>query len=112
MVVAAGLGGENDKESWRIQKRDKNTTASPNAGYTIGAMAGALETQLAKPGHYSLGDEGEITPDDIFKALRIMKVTALLFGLVIVVPIVALQVYVIGNAATWLTDLMVKPVKT
>ncbi len=96
MVVAAGLVGENAKESWRILKRDKNNTASPNAGYTISAMAGALETQLAKPGHYALGDEGAIAPDDIFKALRIMEVTAILFGLVLVVPIVALRLYVIG----------------
>ncbi len=97
MVLAAGLIGENAKESWRILKRDKNTTSSPNAGYTIGAMAGALETQLAKPGHYSLGDEGEITPDDIFKALRIMEVTSLLFGLVIVVPIVALSTFAVSG---------------
>jgi adenosylcobinamide-phosphate synthase len=96
MVIAAGIVGENAKESWRILKRDRNTTASPNAGYTIGAMAGALETQLSKSGHYTLGDEGPITPDDIFKALRIMEVTALLFGLVIVVPIVALRIYIIG----------------
>jgi cobalamin biosynthesis protein CobD/CbiB len=41
MVVAAGLVGENAKESWRILKRDRNKLASPNAGYTIGAMAGA-----------------------------------------------------------------------
>jgi adenosylcobinamide-phosphate synthase len=96
MVVAAGLVGENAKESWRILKRDKNNTASPNAGYTISAMAGALETQLAKPGYYALGDENEITPDDIFKALRIMTVTAVLFGLVVVVPIVALRIYLVG----------------
>ena len=96
MVVAAGFVGESAKGSWRILKRDKNKTASPNAGYTIGAMAGALETQLAKSEHYTLGDEGPITPDDIFKALRIMEVTALLFGLVITVPTIALRIYLIG----------------
>ncbi|XHH10159.1 MAG: cobalamin biosynthesis protein [Candidatus Bathyarchaeia archaeon] len=96
MVVAAGLVGENAKESWRILKRDKNNTVSPNAGYTISAMAGALETQLAKPGHYALGDENDITPEDIFKALRIMEVTALLFGVVVVLPIVAFRLYFVG----------------
>jgi len=96
MVIAAGLVGESFKESWRILKRDKNKTASPNAGYTISAMAGALKTQLAKPGHYTLGDEGALEPEDIFKALRIMTMTALLFGLIIVVPIVALRIYVIS----------------
>ncbi|MCL1978046.1 MAG: cobalamin biosynthesis protein [Candidatus Bathyarchaeota archaeon] len=96
MVIAAGLVGENAKEAWRILKRDKNNTASPNAGYTISAMAGALETQLAKPGYYALGDEGPITSEDIFKALRIMEVTTLLFGLISVVPIIALRIFLIG----------------
>ena len=96
MVIAAGLAGENFKEAWRVLKRDKNSTASPNAGYTISAMAGALETQLAKPGHYALGDKGALEPEDIFKALRIMTITALLFGLIIIVPIVALRIYVIS----------------
>jgi len=96
MVIAAGLAGENFKEAWRILKRDKNNTASPNAGYTISAMAGALETQLAKPGHYALGDKGALEPEDIFKALRIMTITALLFGLIIVIPIIALRIYVIS----------------
>ncbi|MDR2719418.1 MAG: cobalamin biosynthesis protein [Nitrososphaerota archaeon] len=92
MIIAAGLVGENAKESWRIWKRDKNSTASPNAGYTIGAMAGALETQLSKPGYYTLGDKGSLTPEDIFKALRIMEITSLLFGLcTIIIPIIALN---------------------
>lgn len=94
MVIAAGLSGENAKESWRVLKRDRNKTASPNAGYTMGAMAGALETQLAKPEHYALGDKGPITPEDIFKALRIMTITALLFGLILIIlPIITVEIY-------------------
>jgi len=96
MVVAAGLVGASAKESCRILKRDKNNTASPNAGWTISAMAGALNTQLAKPGYYSLGDDHEITAEHIFKALRIMELTAVLFGLVVVVPIFALRIFVVG----------------
>jgi adenosylcobinamide-phosphate synthase len=97
MVIAAGVVGENAKEAWRILKRDKNSTASPNAGYTISTMAGALETQLEKSGYYTLGDKGPIEPEDIFKALRIMEVTALLFGIAtIVVPLIALKLYLIG----------------
>ncbi|MCL2288331.1 MAG: cobalamin biosynthesis protein [Candidatus Bathyarchaeota archaeon] len=95
MIIAAGLTGENAKKAWQILKRDKNNTVSPNAGYTISAIAGALETQLEKSGHYTLGDKGPITPEDILKALRIMEITALLFGLVIIVPIAALKIYLI-----------------
>ncbi len=97
MVIAAGLVGENAKESLRIIKRDKNKLASPNAGWTISAMAGALDTQLAKPGYYALGDEHDINPDDIFKALKIMEVTAVLFGLIVVLPILALRIYLVGS---------------
>lgn len=96
MVVASALLREDAKESWRILKRDKNKTSSPNAGWTISAMAGALNTQLAKPDCYALGDENEIDPEDIFKALRIMLLTAVLFGFVIGVPILAFRIYVTG----------------
>jgi adenosylcobinamide-phosphate synthase len=95
MIASAGLLGENAEESWRILKRDRNKTASPNAGWTIGAMAGALNTQLSKQGCYTLGDEHEMTPEHIFKALRVMELTALLFGLMVVFPILALRIYII-----------------
>ncbi|MDR2708120.1 MAG: cobalamin biosynthesis protein [Nitrososphaerota archaeon] len=97
MVIAAGLAGKSTKESWRILKRDRNNTASPNAGYTIGAMAGALEIQLEKSRHYTLGDKGEMKAEDIFKALQIMEITSLLFGLtVIVIPIAAIKILLIS----------------
>jgi adenosylcobinamide-phosphate synthase len=96
MVISTGLAGGNTKEAWRILKRDKNKTASPNAGYTIGTMAGALETQLSKPGYYTLGDESHLTPEKIFKALRIMEITTLLFGLIIIIPIITLKIYIIN----------------
>ncbi|MCW3995905.1 MAG: cobalamin biosynthesis protein [Candidatus Bathyarchaeota archaeon] len=97
MVAAAFLLGEDWRESWRILQRDKHKTASPNAGYTISAMAGALKIQLEKQGFYTLGDDhGVISPDDIGKALRVMTLTAVLFGLVVVLPVLALRVYVVG----------------
>ncbi len=95
MVAAAFLLGEDWRESWRILQRDKHKTASPNAGYTISAMAGALNIQLEKQGHYTLGDDHGIDAEHIPKALRIMTLTAVLFGLVVVIPILAVRVYVI-----------------
>jgi adenosylcobinamide-phosphate synthase len=96
MVAAAALLGENWRESKIILQRDKAKTTSVNAGWTISAMAGALDTQLEKQGCYILGDDHGITPDHINRALRIMTATAVLFGLVVVLPILALRIYVVG----------------
>jgi adenosylcobinamide-phosphate synthase len=96
MVAASFILREDWRESYRILQRDKHKTASPNAGYTISAMAGALKIQLEKQGYYILGDDHGILPEDISKALRVMTVTAALFGLVVVVPIFALRIYVAG----------------
>jgi adenosylcobinamide-phosphate synthase len=90
MVVSAALLGANWRNSWRILKRDKNKTTSPNAGWTISAMAGALNTQLEKEGCYALGDGETIAPKDITRAWHVMCVTAGLFGLLVVVPVLVL----------------------
>jgi adenosylcobinamide-phosphate synthase len=91
MMVSAALVGADWRNSWRILKRDKNKTASPNAGWTISAMAGALNTQLEKEGYYALGDGEKNAPTDITRAWRIMGVTAALFGVGVVLPILALE---------------------
>jgi adenosylcobinamide-phosphate synthase len=91
MVAAASLLGENGRESWRILQRDKSKTKSLNAGWTMSAMAGALGSQLEKPGHYALGDGEDISPTHIMKALRIMELTTVLFGIVVIFPVLALK---------------------
>jgi adenosylcobinamide-phosphate synthase len=97
MVAAALILTEDWRGSYSILQRDKHKTASPNAGYTISAMAGALNIQLEKQGHYTLGDDhGSISYEDIPKALQVMTVTAALFGLVVVVPILAVRIYLFG----------------
>jgi len=96
MVIAAFLSNEDWRESYRILQRDKHKTTSPNAGYTISAMAGALNIQLEKQGYYTLGDDHGISAEHIPRSLRVMTLTATLFGLLMVVPILALRVYIIG----------------
>jgi adenosylcobinamide-phosphate synthase len=94
MVAAAGLLGENWRESWRILQRDKTKTNSVNAGWTMSAMAGALGVQLEKSGHYALGDKGDISPEHITRALRVMELTAVMFGAIVIFPIIALKALV------------------
>lgn len=87
MMLAALILGENWKESLRILRRDKGKTASLNAGWTLAAMAGALNVQLEKPGCYKLGNGNGLAPRHIIRALRIMTLTSVLFGVLVVFPI-------------------------
>ena len=96
MVAAAFLLRENWRESWRILQRDKKKTSSMNAGWTISAMAGALDTKLEKEGFYSLGDDHGISPDHISRGLRVMTLTAFLFGAIVVFPLLALRIWIVG----------------
>jgi adenosylcobinamide-phosphate synthase len=96
MVAASFLLRENWNESWRILQRDKAKTASINAGWTISAMAGALDTQLEKQGYYTLGDDHGITPEHINRALRVMTLTAVLFGVIVILPVLALRICIAG----------------
>jgi adenosylcobinamide-phosphate synthase len=52
LVAAAGRRAPH---AWSVMVRDHARTASPNAGWTMSAMAGALAVTLAKPGAYRLG---------------------------------------------------------
>ena len=93
MVAGSWLQRKNWRNSWRILIRDRNKTASPNAGWTISAMAGALDTQLEKEGFYSLGDGESIHAEDITGAWKVMGSTVVLFGLIVVVPVLALEAF-------------------
>jgi adenosylcobinamide-phosphate synthase len=83
LVLAAGLLGENAAPAWTTWRREARLTASPNAGQSMSAMAGALQVELEKIGHYRLG-AGYPQPGTqaIAKAIRLVYgATALAIGL-------------------------------
>jgi len=53
LALAAGPG--RGRAVWRIAWRDHRRTASPNAGWPMAAMAGAIGVELEKVDHYRLG---------------------------------------------------------
>ena len=55
IMAGARLVGEDAAGAWRVAWRDHARTASPNAGWTMGAMAGALGVRLKKRGTYRIG---------------------------------------------------------
>jgi adenosylcobinamide-phosphate synthase len=96
MVVAAFLLSENWRKSWRILRRDRNKTESLNAGWTLSAMAGALNIQLEKPGFYTIGESEDVSSGHITRALRVMLLTAVLFSVTIVFLLLVAKMLIIG----------------
>jgi adenosylcobinamide-phosphate synthase len=76
VVAGAALAGQDARGAWRVLRRDGARTASPNAGRTMAAMAGALGVTLVKPGAYRLGDGRGAAAADIARAVRVFAVAA------------------------------------
>ena len=94
MILSAMILGYNWQNSYQIMIRDGRKTASPNAGFPMAAIAGALETKFEKINHYSLGDgDLQFSKEHVKSAISIMKITSIIFSGVVVAPIVLLLSY-------------------
>ncbi|MDE1769861.1 MAG: cobalamin biosynthesis protein [Thaumarchaeota archaeon] len=83
------------KEDWRhsihVMKRDGSKTESPNAGYPMATLAGALGIRFEKIEHYVLGDgNSEISEKHFKSTISIMKITTILFVLIFTIPMIIL----------------------
>jgi adenosylcobinamide-phosphate synthase len=75
IVAAAALCGADARQAWRAMWRDHATTDSPNAGYPMAAIAGALGVRLEKAGHYCLNAGGRApTAEDVRRASWVVGV--------------------------------------
>ena len=79
VLASSFLPGQRAVRAWRVMWRDHSRTQSPNAGWAMSGMAGALGVQLEKVGHYRLGDSTRpVVPHDITQAIRSMYLVAAL----------------------------------
>lgn len=84
IALCAPLGGGSPRDAWRVARRDAAETESPNAGWPMAAMAGALGVTLEKRGHYCLLPEGRSPVlDDVARAQRIAAGAMLLSALTV-----------------------------
>lgn len=85
LVSAAWLVGENARSATCTMLEQHQRTASPNSGWTMSAMAGALEVTLDKRGVYQLaGGQRSLEVTTIRRALHVADVGA---GLVVLVSL-------------------------
>ncbi|HYL66884.1 MAG TPA: cobalamin biosynthesis protein [Nitrosopumilaceae archaeon] len=94
MIFAAMILRENWRHSLEIMRRDGKKTESPNAGYPMATLAGALSVKFEKIDHYVLGDGNlEFTEDHFKSAISIMKLTTILFCAIFTVPMIMVLSY-------------------
>jgi len=83
-VLAALVCRKDAAGAWRTMFRDHGKTASPNGGWTMGAMAGALGVSLEKPGHYRLGDSvNSLLPATVDGSLSVVVFMVVVWTVVI-----------------------------
>ena len=96
LLVSGGRGRHSLARGWRTMLRDRHLTASPNAGWTMGAMAGLLGVRLEKPGHYCLGsDLREPDAEDIGTSMVVARQTAAI-GVVATLVVLAARHAIFG----------------
>ena len=87
MILSALVLGYNWKESLYIMRRDSRKLESPNAGFPMAALAGALGARLEKMDYYTIGNGSvEFTKSHVVSAITLMKVSSILFCGIITVP--------------------------
>lgn len=73
LLLGGWLGGRDVKAAWRVFRRDRARTPSPNGGRPMAMMAGLLGVRLEKKGAYSLGDPvNPVTPVTVRQAWRLV----------------------------------------
>ena len=91
MVAAGALCRLPANQGWRWACIGRRLTASPNAGWTIGAMSGLLGIALEKAGYYRIGDGlREPGPSHIGTSIRVAYAVAA-FGIPVAVGVLVLR---------------------
>ena len=81
LMIASALLDGTAQSAWRTMLHDHSATASPNAGWPMAAMAGALQVRLEKIDHYVLGrDYHPPNAADIVAASRLISRLATVVG--------------------------------
>jgi adenosylcobinamide-phosphate synthase len=94
VVLSGLLLGKGARMSWQVALGEHAKTESPNAGWPMAAVAGALRVQLEKVGHYKLGRENApLDSETIDGALKLVLVSMLSWSLIcFVVGVICLVV--------------------
>jgi adenosylcobinamide-phosphate synthase len=87
IVLASAFTAADPAGAWRTLLSDRGATASPNAGWTMSAIAGALDVTLEKRGTYRLGRGRTPRAQDIRRSVIVVAGAAVLLTIVMLLPV-------------------------
>ncbi len=92
LLLAGVLTGWDGGRAWRIFRRDRARTPSPNGGRPMAMMAGLLGVRLEKKGVYILGDpDNAVIPATVTAAWRLVVVMGWLTSALCVLALFAVH---------------------
>jgi len=104
VVVAGALAGGRGSGALAVMRRDRRRTASPNAGWTMAAMAGALGVTLEKPGAYRLGAGPLPDPEAIDRACRVLALAVVVStGAMVAGALVFRHFFFVAACSPWVS---------
>jgi len=83
LVLATFLSRRDGRASWQVALKEHAKTESPNAGWPMAAIAGALNVKLEKKGHYKLGKASTLPmPETIDASLELVQIAIVVWVLI------------------------------
>lgn len=89
ILAASFLMRQKPVQAWRTMRSDAHLTASPNAGVTMSAMAGALGVKLEKVEQYTLGGNFPAPAAVHLQRARQILLVAVILAVAVLMPIPA-----------------------
>ena len=105
--LAAALMRLDRRSAMRTAFAEHGKTPSPNSGWPMTAVAGAMGIRMEKNGEYVMGDGPLPTPEDIGRAYRLVELSSVLYVLIITLPLyvilgVHIQLFIEDSIIHWL----------
>jgi adenosylcobinamide-phosphate synthase len=104
IALAAVILGEDAKAALSMARRDHAATPSPNSGWSMAAVAGALGVKMEKIGCYVIGDGELPVREDIAPSLALVEASSALFAILASLP---LYIFIGIHVQLYLEDLLI-----
>ena len=85
--LAAALMRMDRHSAMRTAFAEHGKTPSPNSGWPMTAVAGAMGIRMEKNGEYVMGEGPLPTPEDIGKGYRLVELSSILYILMVTLPL-------------------------